>query len=289
FYARLVPVLQTINLSFEIIFVNDGSSDRSLEILTKLNQSDPRVKYISFSRNFGHMLALTAGLDACNGEAAITIDADLQHPPEVIPELVEKWISGAMAVNTLRRDTQGAGIIKKITAGFFYWLINRIAKINLPANAADYRLLDRKVIDTLKGVRERSRFLRGLISWVGYKQAFVEYTAEKRFAGRTKYSFSRMFAFAIDGITSFSSSPLKLSIYLGLIIAFFSFVYIVYALYIRLFTAQAIAGWTSVLVAVLFIGGIQLISLGIIGEYLSRVFDETKQRPLYIIDEKVGF
>jgi dolichol-phosphate mannosyltransferase len=288
FYTKIIPILQSLNLSFEIIFINDGSFDRSLEILEKLHQSDLHVKYISFSRNFGHMLALTAGLDVCSGDAAITIDADLQHPPELIPELVNRWFAGAMVVNTVRKETKGAGVLKTITAGLFYWLINKIAKINLPANTADYRLLDRKVINTLKNVRERSRFLRGLVSWVGFKQGFVDYTAEKRFAGKTKYSFSRMLAFAVDGITSFSSMPLKLSIYLGFIIAFFSFIYILYALYVYFFTSQAIAGWTSVLVAVLFIGGIQLISLGIIGEYLSRVFDETKQRPLYIIDEKVG-
>lgn len=285
-YNNLVSVLK---VPYEIIMVDDGSTDASLAKITELSRKDPKVKAISFSRNFGHMVALCAGLDNASGDAVITMDADLQHPPQLIPELLAKWQSGAEVVNTLRKETKGAGFLKNITAGLFYWLINKIAKINLPSSAADYRLLDRKVVDTLKNVRERSRFLRGLISWVGYKQEFISYQADPRFSGKTKYSFSRMFSFAIDGITSFSSFPLRLSTYLGLITAFFSFLYVLYAVYIRIFTNQAITGWASVLIAVLFIGGVQLIFLGIIGEYLGRVYEETKQRPLYIVSKKIGF
>lgn len=288
-YDRLGAVLKPLNLSYEIIMVDDGSADRSPAIIAELHKKDPRVKLIGFSKNFGHMIALSAGLDHASGNAVITMDADLQHPPQLIPELIKKWRSGAEVVNTLRKDTKGAGIFKNISARFFYWLINRIAKIDLPANAADYRLLDRKVVEALKSVRERSRFLRGLIRWVGFRQESVEYEADPRFSGKTKYSFGRMISFALDGITSFSSFPLRLATYLGLAIALFSFLYILYAIYIRLFTSQAIAGWTSVLVAVLFIGGIQLIFLGVIGEYLSRVYEETKQRPLYIVSHKLGF
>lgn len=288
-YDRLIRVLSSLNLSFEIILVDDGSRDGSLTAMTRLNQKDPRVKVLSFSKNFGHMLALTAGLDHADGGAVITLDADLQHPPELIPELVKRWQGGAEVVSTLRRETKGASRLKNLTAGGFYWLINRIGRINLLANAADYRLLDRKVVETLRGIRERSRFLRGLVSWVGFKQEFIPYQADPRLSGQTKYSFGKMCSFAIDGITSFSAFPLRLSGYLGLLIALFSFLYILYAVYIRLFTRQAIAGWTSVLVAVLFIGGVQLIFLGVIGEYLSRVFEETKQRPLYIIRKKIGF
>lgn len=288
-YERLTAILQKLNLSYEIIFVDDGSTDSSAKIITDLNQKDSKVKLLCFSRNFGHMVALSAGLDYAQGKAVITMDADLQHPPELIPKLVEKWKEGNEIVNTLRKETKGVGILKIYSAGVFYWLINKITKINLPANAADFRLLDRKVVEALKQIHERSRFLRGIISWIGYKQEFIEYEAAPRLKGKTKYSLGKMIAFALDGITSFSSFPLRLSTYFGLLVALLSFIYILYAIYIRIFTNQAIPGWTSVLVTVLFIGGVQLIFLGIIGEYLSRVYEETKQRPLYLVSKKVGF
>ncbi len=288
-YERLSETLKPLGLSYEIILVDDGSSDRSAEIIFGLNKKDNRVKLLSFSKNFGHMVALSAGLDHAAGKAVITLDADLQHPPGLIPKLIEKWKNGAEVVNTLRKETRGASPFKNLSAGLFYWLMNKIARIDLPASAADYRLIDRKVVDSLQQIKERSRFLRGLIRWVGFKQEFVEYEADPRFAGRTKYSMGRMISFALDGITSFSSFPLRLSTYLGLTVAFFSFLYILYAIYIRLFTSRAIEGWTSVLVTVLFIGGVQLIFLGIIGEYLGRVYEETKQRPLYIIRRQLGF
>ena len=287
-HRRLGAVLSQLNLAYEVVFVDDGSSDRSLSVISELHSRDPKIKAISFSRNFGHMVALSAGLDFAAGEAVITMDADLQHPPELIPEMVKRWKGGAEVVNTLRRDTKGAGVFKKFSAALFYWLINRIAKINLPASAADYRLLDKKVVEALKRIHERSRFLRGLISWVGFKQEFIDYQADARFAGKTKYSIGRMFAFALDGIASFSAFPLRLSTYFGLVTALVSFIYILYAFYIRVFTNRAIEGWASVLVAVLFIGGIQLIFLGVIGEYLSRVYEEAKQRPLYLISRKIG-
>lgn len=286
-YTLLTAVLHDQNINYEIIMVDDASTDNSLRAIEALSQKDHQVKALSFSRNFGHMIALSAGLDHAIGDAVITMDADLQHPPEMIPQLIKEWEKGSQIVSTLRKRSQGAGMIKNITASCFYWLINRIGKIQLPANSADFRLLDRKVVDSLKQIKERSRFLRGLISWVGFSQVFVEYNAQARTSGKTKYTFSKMFAFAIDGITSFSTFPLRLASYLGLFTAFISFLYILYAVYIRLFTNQAIAGWTSVLVAVLFIGGIQLIFLGVIGEYLGRVFEETKQRPLYIINRKI--
>jgi dolichol-phosphate mannosyltransferase len=288
-YPRLSAVLSSAGLACEIILVDDGSTDRSLEIIEALAAKDPRVKLISFSRNFGHMAALSAGLDYAGGDAVVTLDADLQHPPELIPAMLKKWKEGAEIVNAIRSETQGAGAVKNETARFFYWLIGKIGKINLPEGSADYRLLDRKVVEALKGIQERSRFLRGIISWVGFKQESVVFEAPPRFAGRTKYSFGKMFAFALDGITSFSAFPLKLSAYLGLCTAGLSFVYTIYAVYIRLFTNRAIEGWTSVLVAVLFIGGVQLIFLGVLGEYLGRVFEETKGRPLYIVSKKIGF
>lgn len=284
-HTRLTKVLKH---SSEIIFIDDGSTDNSLQVITALHQQDNKVKAVSFSRNFGHMAALTAGLDIASGDAVITLDADLQHPPELIPELVKQWENGAEVVNTIRKETKGAGQLKGLTANLFYWLINRIARIDLPAGGADYRLLDRKAVDYLKRLRERSRFLRGLISWIGFRQTCVEYEADARTAGKSKYSFGKMFSFALDGITSFSAVPLRISTYLGLTVAGLSFFYILYAVYIRLFTDRAIEGWTSVLVTVLFIGGIQLIFLGVIGEYLSRVFEEAKQRPLYIISRQIG-
>lgn len=288
-HGRLLSSLKPLKLAYELILVDDGSTDRSFEVMADLAKHDHNLKVLKFSRNFGHMVALSAGLDAASGEAVITLDADLQHPPELIPQLVAKWEAGTEIVNTVRTETKGAGFFKRMTAGFFYWLISKIGRIELRSNAADYRLLDRKVVETLKNVKERHRFLRGLIAWVGFKQEFLPYQADQRLSGKSKYSFGRMFSFALDGITSFSAFPLRLATYLGLVIAFFSFLYIIYALYIRFFTTQAIEGWTSVLVAVLFIGGVQLIFLGVIGEYLSRVFDEVKQRPLYIISEKIGF
>lgn len=287
-YDRLSKVLTSSGYSYEIIMVDDGSTDGSLDEISRLSQKDSQVRALSFSRNFGHMIALSAGLDHASGEAVITMDADLQHPPELIPQLLQKWKAGAEVVNTIRKDTRGNGLLKKATAGMFYWLMRRIANIDLIANSADYRLLDRKVVDNLKKMKERSRFLRGMISWVGFRQEFIEYAADARVAGRTKYSFSKMLAFALDGITAFSAFPLRLAMYLGFIIAGLSALYILYAVYIRLFTARAISGWASVLIAVLFIGGTQLIFLGIIGEYLSRVYEESKERPLYIINKKIG-
>jgi polyisoprenyl-phosphate glycosyltransferase len=288
FHRRLTAVLHKLNLAYEIIFIDDGSSDGSLELISRLRETDPRIKALSFSRNFGHMAALSAGLDIAAGRAVITLDADLQHPPELIPELVARWRTGSQVVNTLRRANQDAGFFKRTTAAAFYRLIDKISGLNLPRNAADYRLLDRQVVDSLNQLRERARFLRGLARWVGFRQSFVEFTAERRWAGRTKYSFSRMLAFALDGLTSFSTFPLRLATYLGLATAAASFLDLVYAIYVRTFTNRAIEGWASVLAAVLFLGGVQLIFLGVLGEYLGRIYEETKQRPLYIVGKKLG-
>lgn len=288
-YARVTAVLQKTGVAHEIIFVDDGSADASLERMGELSARDPRVKVISFSRNFGHMQALCAGLDHAAGKAVITMDADLQHPPDLIPALMAKWREGYEVVGTIREEATETGLFKSATSRFFYWLMSRISGTKLPRGAADFRLLDRSVVQTLTGMRERARFLRGLIGWIGYRQTFLPYRADPRFAGQTKYSLSRMMRFALDGITSFSSFPLKLATYVGACIALVSFFYAAYAIYIRLFTDRAITGWASVLIAVLFVGGVQLIFLGVIGEYLSRVYEEAKQRPLYIVRRKIGF
>jgi glycosyltransferase involved in cell wall biosynthesis len=287
-HRRLTAILDGEGLAYEIVLVDDGSTDASLARMEALAERDPRVKIISFSRNFGHMQALCAGLDHARGKAVITLDADLQHPPELISTLVAKWREGAEIVGTIREETADGGFLKEVTSRFFYWLMRRIARINLPRSAADYRLLDRRVVDTLTGMRERSRFLRGLIGWVGYRQTFIPYRADPRFSGRTKYSLSRMVAFAIDGITSFSALPLRLATYVGLFIALLGVVDAVYVLWVKLFTDRTIAGWAYVMLAVLFIGGVQLVFLGVLGEYLSRVYDETKQRPLYVVRKKIG-
>jgi polyisoprenyl-phosphate glycosyltransferase len=288
FHRRLTAVLTALGPAYEIIFVDDGSSDGSLELIGRWHAADPRTKALSLSRNFGQMAALSAGLDAAAGRAVVTLDADLQHPPELIPELVARWRAGSQVVNTLRSENKDAGFFKRATAEVFYRLINKISGLNLPHNAADYRLLDRQVVASLNQLRERARFLRGLTRWIGYKQTFVEFTAGRRFAGQTKYSFGRMLAFALDGLTSFSAFPLRLATYLGLTAAAFSFLDLIYVGYIRLFTGQAIEGWASVLAAVLFLGGVQLIFLGVLGEYLGRTYEETKQRPLYLVAKKLG-
>ncbi|MFA6432054.1 MAG: glycosyltransferase family 2 protein [Candidatus Margulisiibacteriota bacterium] len=282
-------IKSSLTHSHEIIFIDDGSNDNSFKTLSSLHEKDPVVKVIRFSRNFGHMFALSAGLDFAAGEAAITLDADLQHPPEIIPKLIQKWEDGYDIVNTIRKETKDADLIKEQGANLFYWLANKMTKNKLSPGSADFRLLNRKAVDSLNQFHERARFLRGLISYVGFNQAFIEYKAEARTAGKSKYSFHKMLSFALDGITSFSTFPLRLATYLGLATAFLAFVYLIYAIFVRMFTNQAIEGWASVLTAVLFIGGIQLIFLGIIGEYLGRVYEETKGRPLYIINDKLGF
>ncbi len=283
FYERLRKVVHSQDGGYEIIFVNDGSTDRSMEELLKLRQSDPRIKIIEFSRNFGHQMAITAGLDYTRGRAVIIMDGDLQHPPEVIPKLIQKWKEGFELVYTVRKETKEASYFKNLSATIFYSLINKIGDIHVQKHGADFRLVDRKVLENLKLLRERSRFMRGLFNWVGYSQTGVEFEADVRYAGTTKYSLKKMILFALDGITSFSSFPLRISTYFGLAVSTISFLYAAFAVYARLFTNIALPGWTSILVAVLFLGGVQLITIGLLGEYIGRIYNEVKQRPLYII------
>lgn len=289
FYERLKNVMNSLNGDYEIIFVNDGSTDHSMDELLKLRQSDSRVKIIEFSRNFGHQIAITAGLDHTNGQAIIIMDGDLQHPPEIIPKLIQKWKERFELVYTVRKETKDASFFKNLSASVFYSLMNKIGDIQIPKHGADFRLVDRKVLESLKLLRERSRFMRGLFNWVGYSQTSVEFEADARYAGATKYSLKRMIQFALDGITSFSSFPLRISTYFGFLVSAMSFLYAAFAIYARLFTQIALPGWTSILVAVLFLGGIQLITIGLLGEYIGRIYDEVKQRPLYLIKNKIGF
>ncbi|MCX7634210.1 MAG: glycosyltransferase family 2 protein [Syntrophales bacterium] len=288
-YGALTSVLTSMGLTYEIILVDDGSTDGTPEQAEIIASQDDRVRIITLSRNFGHMTALTAGLDHAIGRAVITMDGDLQHPPELLPVLVERWQDGAEVVNTIRQERLPLFSFKRFSAVLFYRLFSWMGGIRMPPNAADFRLLDRKVVDALKTLRERGRFIRGLVSWVGFRQDFVAYEPQRRGTGRSKYPLKRMLSFAVDGIVSFSSLPLRAAVYLGLAVAGISFLDLLYALYIRLFTDRAVEGWTSLLVAVLFLGGVQLIFLGVIGEYLSRIYEETKQRPLYIIKKRKGF
>ncbi len=270
---------------YEIIYVNDGSTDHTFQVILSLAKSNPAIKYISFSRNFGHQNALKAGYDFASGDCAISLDADLQHPPAVIPELIAQWENGFEIVNTMRRDHQSIPYSKKLSSRIFYQIMRKLSDVNIENGMADFRLLDKKVLKQLKLFPENYLFFRGLIPWMGFKQTIIPFTANERFAGTTKYTFRKMLKFATTGVTAFSVKPLRLSIYLGSAIAFLAFLYGLYAAYIHLFTDRAITGWTSVILSVLFVGGINLLMLGIIGEYLGKLFIENKRRPNYLISE----
>ncbi len=283
-YEQITEVLKHIQITaYELIFIDDGSSDSSVLQIEKLRQADTSVHLIEFSRNFGHQHALKAGLDCARGAAVISLDADLQHPPALIAEMLTLWRSGAQVVYTRRQDKKNIGFFKKISAKAFYWLANRLSEVPIEEGTADFRLLDRKVVAAIKSFKESHLFLRGLIPTLGFKQVALDYEPAQRFSGQSKYSFSKMFQFAINGITSSSAKPLYFSIYLGLFFAFLAFVYGCYAIYISIFTDAAITGWTSLIASVLFIGGIQMILIGIVGIYLGKLFVQSKQRPTYII------
>jgi glycosyltransferase involved in cell wall biosynthesis len=287
-YQRLTTEMERLGEPYELLFVDDGSSDGSLGVLTDLCQVDPHVRAISLSRNFGHQIAISAGLEHASGQAVIVMDADLQHPPEVVPELIAQWKAGFDVVVTVRAGVEHAGLFKRVSAAAFYNILNRICDIKLTPNTPDFRLMDRRVVDTLLRMPERARFLRGLVNWVGFKQTAVEFVASPRLHGKTKYPLSQMVRFSVDGVTAFSSAPLRLSSYMGLLAALASVPYAIWAVYSRLFTNDAVHGWASVIVAVIFLGGVQLIAIGILGEYLGRIYEEVKGRPLYVAREIYG-
>jgi dolichol-phosphate mannosyltransferase len=288
FCQRVIAVMEALGEPFEIVLVNDGSRDRSPQIMRQLHEADPRIKVINFSKNFSHQIAITAGIDYAQGQAVIVIDSDLQDPPEVIPQLVEQWQQGYQVVYAVRSEREGETAFKKATASLFYRVIRKITSVDIPADTGDFRLMDRKVVAALTTMREHHRFMRGLSVWVGFNQTGVYYKRDARKAGETKYPVRKMFRFALDGITSFSYLPLQLATYMGFVIAALSVVGIVIAVILRL-SGLAITGQATTLVTVLFLGGVQLIFLGIIGEYLGRIYDEVKRRPLYIVAEALGF
>ncbi len=279
---RIVRILEN-NSSYEIIFVDDGSSDNSLNIIKEFRKTNQNIHFLEFSRNFGHQNALKAGIDSSSGDCIITLDGDLQHPPELIPTLIERWKEGYDVVYTCRKYNSEAPIFKRITSGLFYRWMNLHSELSLEQGLADFRLIDRKVADIIRAMKENPIFLRGMVKWLGFNQACVEFVAEGRHSGSSKYSLLKMMKFAVSGITSFSVMPLRLATFFGLFISFLAFLYGVYALIIKIFTNQAIPGWTSILVLIAFLGGVQLIMIGILGEYLGRLFLESKNRPCYII------
>lgn len=282
---RLRGVIDRLNIQCEYIFINDGSRDRSMELIRELSEKDSQIKYIDFSRNFGHQIAVTAGLDKAKGEAIVIIDADLQDPPELILDLYAKMKEGYQVVYAKRKARIGESFMKKFTAKMFYRILAKITSVSIPVDTGDFRIIHRKVVEVLKQMPEQQKFLRGQISWIGFKQTYVEYERNERFAGETGYTYRKMIRFALDGITSFSNFPLKFATAAGFFVSGLSFLMILYALYARFISGDYEPGWTSLMLAVLFIGGIQLIGIGIIGEYISRMGDNVRKRPLYIINE----
>lgn len=288
-YARLKKVLEGLDDPYELIFVNDGSHDATADILRNICKTDNRTRLIDFARNFGHQTAITAGMDYASGEAVIVIDADLQDPPEVIPEMIAKWREGFDVVYGQRTRRIGETAFKRFTSAAFYRILQKLTDVDIPVDTGDFRLIDRKVCDALKGVKERNRYVRGIISWLGFRQTGVEFTRDKRFAGETKYPLKKMLRFAFDAIASFSYKPLKLATYVGITVSFAAFAYILVVIYQKLFTDTTVTGWASTMAVNLFFNGVVLMMLGIIGEYIGRIYDEAKGRPLYVVREEVNF
>ncbi len=284
-YERLKTVMQSADGNYELLFINDGSKDRSVDILLQLSEQDKTIKIVDFSRNFGHQIAITAGMDYASGNAIVIIDADLQDPPELILEMIQKWKEGYDVVYAKRTARKGETFFKKQTASAFYRTLRAMTEIDIPIDTGDFRLIDRKVCDQMNNIHEKNRFVRGLVSWVGFKQTAVEYERDERFAGETKYPLKRMLKLSLDGITSFSYKPLKLANYLGASLSVIGFVYMLIVLYQKLFTSTTVTGWSSIIVIQLFFSGITLMMLGVIGEYIGRIYDEAKNRPLYIVKD----
>lgn len=274
---------------FEFVFVDDGSRDRTADLLRRAAKADPRVRVLRFARNFGQQIAVSAGIEVAQGDAVVLMDADLQDPPEVVAQMIDRWRQGFDVVYGTRASRRADRLLKRATARLFYSTINRLSEVPIPADTGDFRLMSRQVVDVLRQMPERHRFIRGMVSWVGFRQTSIAYDRPERFAGVTKYPLRKMLRFAADGILSFSIKPLQLSIALGLIAAALALVGIAYALFMRIFTNVWVEGWTALMIAVLFMGGVQLLCLGILGEYIGRIYSEVKRRPLYVVAERMGF
>src|SRR5215210_4629312 len=287
-HRRVTEAISRAGIQYEIVYVDDGSRDLTAELLRQLQANDEHVRVVYLSRNFGHQFAVSAGLDHASGGAAVIMDADLQDPPEVAVEMIRRWQEGYDVVYGVRTDREGETRFKLLTATLFYRLIRWLSDTEIPLDTGDFRLLDRKVVDAIVSMPERDRFVRGMVSWAGFRQIGVPYRRAARFAGETKYPLTKMVRFALDGILSFSVKPLRLSTLMGFVSAGLALTAILYALAMRLFTQRWVTGWTALMIAILFLGGAQLISLGIIGEYIGRLYGEAKRRPLYLVRETLG-
>ena len=288
FYEEVCRHMENQPYDFELIFVDDGSSDATPLILDRLTQQDCRVRALILARNFGHQVALTCGMDHAEGDAVVTMDGDMQHPPELLPVLLAKWEEGYEVVKTVRVSTEGVSLFKKFTSALFYKLINAMSNVHITEGGSDFRLLDKKVIESFRRFKERARFIRGMVDAIGYRQTLLEFTAPPRFAGQSKYSVRRMLHFALDGITAYSKMPLRFAFYFGVLFSLISFILTLHVVFIKLFTEEAVPGWATISASILFLGGLQLLGIGIVGEYVGRIFEEVKQRPLYLVRAELG-
>ncbi|SFO59355.1 dolichol-phosphate mannosyltransferase [Acidaminococcus fermentans] len=287
FHRRLTQVMAPLPYDYEILFIDDGSRDRTSLLIRELAEKDPHVQGYVFARNFGHQLALTCGLDQSTGDVVISMDGDLQHPPEMVPDLLKKWEEGYEIVQTVRKSTEDATWFKSITSRLYYKLINSMSEVRITPGGSDFRLMDRKAVDALNRFRERARFIRGMVNNLGFRYTTLEFVAPPRFAGHSKFSLRKMLRFALDGITAFSRVPLRLALYVGCIAGLGSILLIGHVIYVKYIVQDAVPGWTTLAAAEFFLGGVELIGIGIVGEYVGRIFDEVKQRPLYIIREHI--
>lgn len=287
FHRRLTQVMAPLPYDYEILFIDDGSKDRTSQLIRELAEKDPHVQGYVFARNFGHQLALTCGLDQSTGDAVISMDGDLQHPPEMVPALLKKWEEGYEIVQTVRKATEDATWFKNITSRLYYKLINSMSEVRVTPGGSDFRLMDRKAVDALNRFRERARFIRGMVNNLGFRYTTLEFVAPPRFAGHSKFNLRKMLRFALDGITAFSRVPLRLALYVGCIAGLGSILLIGHVIYVKYVVQDAVPGWTTLAAAEFFLGGVELIGIGIVGEYVGRIFDEVKQRPLYIIREHI--
>lgn len=287
FHRRLTQVMAPLPYDYEILFIDDGSKDRTSQLIRELAEKDPHVQGYVFARNFGHQLALTCGLDQSTGDAVISMDGDLQHPPEMVPALLKKWEEGYEIVQTVRKATEDATWFKNITSRLYYKLINSMSEVRVTPGGSDFRLMDRKAVDALNRFRERARFIRGMVNNLGFRYTTLEFVAPPRFAGHSKFNLRKMLRFALDGITAFSRVPLRLALYVGCIAGLGSILLIGHVIYVKYVVQDAVSGWTTLAAAEFFLGGVELIGIGIVGEYVGRIFDEVKQRPLYIIREHI--